>query len=136
MVCRILVKKTFREWTWYVIHVIAVHTRYSALYSGDLLGSYTGSAHVKMMVKVYDATAGSYIGQSTIEERTSTTNSTIVLDSTFNNSVYVSLQPGHQYVVYVITYGDVSQYGPMGSILEFGDTDDYSKWNSITVDWT
>lgn len=113
------------------------YVRMNGHYKGSLLGSYTGSAHVKIMIKLYDATVGSYIGETTIYDETSTNNSQILKDDNFNNSIYATLTAGHEYVAYVITYGDVSEYGTFGSILEFGDPsyNQFTNYNYITVDW-
>lgn len=101
----------------------------------NLLGGYSGSASWEVVVKVYDATVGSYIGQSTVFQEESTNNQLIVDGGDYNNSVLVSLQAGHQYVVQVITFGDVSQYGIFISTMESGTDSLHTLWDEVRLRW-
>ena len=105
----------------------------------NLLGGYGGRASWKVVVKVFDATVGSYIGQATVFDEYSANNQIIVDGGDYSRSVLVSLRAGHTYVVYVVTYGDVNQWGvpPAWFIseMESGTDSLHTKWNQIRLRW-
>lgn len=103
--------------------------------AASLLGSYTGNAHWEVEITVYDATAATYIARSTILSETSTNNWAKYPNTTYSESLYVSLQAGHQYVVQVITYGTVDEYGLGISDVDADDSTYHTDWDEIAIRW-
>jgi hypothetical protein len=101
----------------------------------NLLGGFTGSASWEVDVKVYDVTVGSYIGQATVFKKESRNNQLMTDGGNYARSVLVSLTAGHQYVVYVVTYGDVSTYGIFLSAMESGTDSLHTRWDTIKLRW-
>lgn len=101
----------------------------------NLLGGFSGSASWQVVGKVFDASTGTFIGEVTILDGTSTNNQAITDGGNYSHSSLVSLQAGHTYVVYIVTYGDVSQFGQYFSHMQSGTNSLHTRWDRIRLRW-
>lgn len=101
----------------------------------SLLGGVGGTASWDMVVKVFDASTGSYIAEATVFQADVTNNQMISDGSDFTRSLLVSLQAGHQYVVQVITLADVNEYAMQTSRVETGTDSFHTHWDYVSIRW-
>ena len=98
--------------------------------------SLTGSTNWQVDVVVYDSTLDSIIGNMNVFSASHSISLLTYTDGgNISNSVLVSLQAGHEYVVYVKTTGDCSQYGTFASTMASDSGNYTTTWSSIRIRW-
>ncbi|ABB14073.1 hypothetical protein [Carboxydothermus hydrogenoformans] len=114
------------------------YIRFKGSYSGSTVPGFLGGiAGAEVKVTVYDVTAGSQIGSSTIL----LVNDSIGIGSQFTNvpinlSIYVVLQAGHTYCLRYHLSTSVSNYSPQMVISDFwDDTNSGIYMDKVTVDF-
>lgn len=115
----------------------SAYVNFRGFHRSYVLGSFGGTAHIKLSVRVFDATTSSVIADQVVFDETSNFNVIKSNSFNYNNSVLVSLTAGHQYVAYVFTEGDVldTSGSGMNSQVESGDSTRYTNWNTIAITW-
>lgn len=114
------------------------YLRFAGNYSGwTQPGFLGGTASARIRVSVYDLTSASEIGGSVVKD----VSDSVTFGSTFNqvkfnNSVLVSLQAGHSYLLrYGVSTG-TSNYGPQGCESNFwNDTKPGLYQDNVKVEW-
>lgn len=100
-----------------------------------MVGSYSGRANWEVEITVYDATETTYIGRRIILSETSTNNVAKYPNVDYSESILVSFEAGHQYVVQVITYCEVDEYLTGVSQVIANDSTYNTDWDEIALRW-
>lgn len=95
------------------------YIRYNGSVKGSLVGGIGGSAEATVSVKIFDVTAGSWIGESTVYHESDSNNARKTCSQSINRSILVTLQAGHQYLFIEHVETTCSQYGVQISTVDF-----------------
>lgn len=114
------------------------YIRFRGDYTGTTVpGYFGGTAAARVRVSVYDLTADSEIGGSIAMEVSDSVSAGSDFNQVpFNNSVLVSLQAGHSYLLRYGVSTSTSNYGPQIVISDFWDDTNHGVYQDyVTVDW-
>lgn len=114
------------------------YIRFRGNYSGWTLPGFTGgTAAARIRVSVYDLTANSEIGGTVVKDVSDSVNWGSTFNQVaFNNSVLVSLQAGHSYLLRYGVSTSTSNYGPQMCQSDFWDDTKHGIYQDyVTVDW-
>lgn len=114
------------------------YIRFRGNYSGWTVPGFTGgTAAARIRVSIYDLTANSEIGGNTVRDVSDSVNwGSTFTQVAFNNSVLVSLQAGHNYLLRYGVSTSTSNYGPQMCQSDFyHDTNHGIYQDYVTVDW-
>ncbi|MBN1368350.1 MAG: hypothetical protein JW967_10545 [Dehalococcoidales bacterium] len=96
----------------------------------------SGNTNWQIKAIIYDVTTSTIIGQTTIYNASHSNSLLSYTDGgSIGNSILVSFQAGHEYVVKVETTGDCSEYGSFVCVMDSNNGNYTTKWSSIRLRW-
>ena len=112
------------------------YIRFYGSYSGNTSpGFMGGTAAAKVRVSVYDVTAGSEIGGSTVKDISDSVKAMSTYNGSISKAVLVSLQAGHTYLFRFGISTSVANYSPQNCISDFYGSTHGVTTTKVTIDY-